>query len=110
MIDWYVIEYLYPESYKKFCEVMFPNVGVITPSILNNYDLKKLFQFFDNNGVFLNIEKCYQNQWIYHIIIENGLGKTNVYANGIKTTRNEIEIDGFIECFKLLDKKIRSQS
>lgn len=105
MIDWYVIEYLYPESFKRFINTMFPNVGVISISTLNHYDIKKLYQFFDKEGVYLNVERCCPYQWIFHISLDNGA----VFGNGNRHSREEIEIDGFTECFKLLDKKLRCQ-
>ena len=105
MIDWYVIEYLFPESFKRFSNIMFPNVGVISVSTLYHYDIKKLYYFFDKEGIYLNIERCYSYQWVYHISFDNGA----VFSNGNETrnSRDEIEIDGFTECFKLLDKKLR---
>lgn len=108
MIDWYVIEYLYPESFKRFTNTMFPNVGVISLSTLNNYDIKKLYLFFDKEGFYLNIERCCPHQWVYHISLDNGV----VFGNGKSTcyTREDIEVDGFTECFKLLDKKLRTQN
>ena len=50
MIDWYSIEYLYPSSFKKFTNIMFPNVGVLSLSTLEFYDTKKLYYFFDKEG------------------------------------------------------------
>jgi hypothetical protein len=103
-MDWYTIEYLYPESFKKFTEVMFPNVGMVSLSILSHYDIKKLYGFFDNEGVYLIIEKYTNNNWSYSISTHNGF--TFVPSQINRETRDEIEIDGFIECFKTLDKKI----
>ena len=51
MIDWYSVEYLYPSSFKEFTNVMFPNVGVLSLSTLEFYDVKKLYYFFDKEGV-----------------------------------------------------------
>ena len=50
-MDWYVIEYLYPISFQRFKDTMFPNVGIISLSTLGLYDTKKLYQFFDKEGV-----------------------------------------------------------
>ena len=47
MMDWYVIEYLYPNALKEFSKTMFPNVGLPCLSILGYYDVKKLYKFFD---------------------------------------------------------------
>lgn len=103
-MDWYEIEYLYPQSYKKFVESMFPNIGVISVSILKYYDLKKLFQFFDNQEIYLNIEMINMYLWSYNINCGN---KTIFNSNdSFKKTRGEIEEVGFYECFRLLEKKI----
>ena len=106
-MDWYTIEYLYPESFKKFTEVMFPNVGVISLTTLFYYDIKKLYNFFDNEGIFLIVEKYSNNSWSYTISQRNGFTLAPLQCN--KQTREEIEIDGFIECFKTLDEKIRKK-
>jgi hypothetical protein len=83
---------------------MFPNVGVPCIASLNLFDNKKLYKFFDENGVFLNIEMYSKNQWVFTISLNNGF----VIGNGVnsKSTREEIEIDGFRECFKMLEKKL----
>ena len=67
--------------------------------------MKKLYQFFDKEGVYLTIEMYTPNQWVYTISLQNGF----VYGptNDSKTSRDEIEIDGFNECFRVLDKLIR---
>ena len=54
MIDWYTIEYLYPESFKRFTNTMFPNMGVLSISSLEGYDIKKLYHFFDKEGIYFN--------------------------------------------------------
>ena len=104
-MDWYTIEFLYPESFKKFVVIMFPNLGILSVSTLENYDIKKLYSFFDREGVYLNIEITNQNQCLYSISLSNGavFGPTQSW----KSNRDEVEVDGFSECFKLLDKKIR---
>ena len=53
MLDWYTINYLYPKSFERFSNVMFPNVGVVSLWTLEFYDTKKLYQFFDKEGVYL---------------------------------------------------------
>lgn len=103
-MDWYEIGYLYPKSYKKFVETMFPNIGIISVSILKYFDLKKLYQFFDNEGIYLNIEMITLNNWTYTINVNgNMITSSDLYY---RFTREEIENDGFYECFKILDKKI----
>jgi hypothetical protein len=103
-MDWYVVQYLYPNAFKRFTDVMFPNVGVLSLSTLEFYDIKKLYQFFDKEGVYLNVEMYNPHQWVFTISLHNGI----VFgpSQSSKTTRYEIEIDGFLECFKVLDKKI----
>jgi hypothetical protein len=104
-MDWYTIQYLYPESYNRFVKTMFPNVGIISVSTLFYYDTKKLYQFFDKEGIYLTIEMYNPNQWVFTVSLGNG----SVYCPIIesKSTREEIETDGFYECFKVLDKLIR---
>lgn len=107
MIDWYSIEYLYPSSFKKFTNIMFPNVGVLSLSTLEFYDTKKLYYFFDKEGVYLTIEMYNPHQWVFSISLANGIvfGPTQ----DSKTTRSEVEYDGFLECFRILDKLIRDK-
>jgi hypothetical protein len=104
-MDWYTIEYLYPLSFKRFTDMMFPNVGVISLSTLEYYDIKKLYQFFDKEGIYLNVEAYNKSQWVFSISLHNGISL--VPNQTTRTTRDEIELDGFTECFKMLDKKIR---
>jgi len=103
-MDWYFIKNNCPKSFEKFIENMFPNVGVPCVTSLNLFDDRKLYKFFDDNGVFLNIEMYSKNQWVFTISLNNGC----VIGNGInsKPTREEIEVEGFKECFKILEKKL----
>lgn len=104
-MEWYIIEFLYPNSFKRFTETMFPNVGVISLSILEFYDIKKLYRFFDLEGIYLTVEMLSKNQWVFSISTDNGtvLGTTKES----RKNREEVEIDGFQECFRVLDKKIK---
>ena len=106
-MDWYVIEYLYPIAFQRFKDIMFPTVGVISLSTLGLYDSKKLYQFFDKEGVYLTIEMYNPHQWVFSISLANGIvfGPTQ----DSKTTRSEVEYDGFLECFRILDKLIRDK-
>jgi len=49
-----------------------------------------------------------KNQWVYNISLHNGI----VLGPGqeSKPTREECEIDGFLDCFKLLDKIIKDRN
>lgn len=100
-----MIEYLYPESFKRFTDAMFPNIGLPCVSVLLCYDIKKLYKFFDREGVYLNVETYNPHQWVYTISVNNGVN----FGPGqfSKYSREDAEIEGFSECFKLLDKKIR---
>lgn len=104
MIDWYVIEYLYPKSFKKFTDTMFPNTGIISLSVLHVYEQKRLYSFFDNEGVYLTIDNYGPNQWVYTISFKNGV--VIVPEQVSKSNRESIEVDGFIECFKELEKRL----
>lgn len=108
MIDWYDIEYLYPESFNRFIGIMFPNVGVVSTSILKHFDVKKLYYFFDKEGVYLTVEKCCPHIWVYGISTDKGTAFGNGSSNG--STREEIEMDGFIECFRVLEKKLKHEN
>lgn len=105
MMDWYAIEFLYPESFKRFARIMFPNIGIPSIYCLDCYDIKKLYKFFDNEGVYMTIESFSPNHWAYTISLHNGvcLGPGNISAS----SRELMEIEGFFECFKILDRKIR---
>jgi len=106
-MDWYTIEYLYPNSFSRFIKTMFPNVGVLSLSTLECYDTKKLYHFFDKEGVFLTIEMYNPHQWVFTVSLQNGIvfGPTQ----DSKPTREDVECDGFCECFKILDKIIRDK-
>ena len=105
MMDWYTIDYLHPNALKRFSEVMFPNIGVLSLSTLQVYDVKKLYQFFDKEGIYLTIEMYNPNQWVFSISLSNGtvFGPTQES----KSTRDEIEFEGFLECFRILEKKMK---
>ena len=104
-MDWHVIKYLYPKSYDRFIETMFPYVGVISLTTLEYYDLKKLYGFFDREGIFLTVEMYIPNRWVHTVSLCNGI----VFSSNQepKSSREEIECDGFSECFKILDKFLR---
>ena len=101
-MDWYSIEYLFPKAFKRFAEVMFPNVGLLSLNTLEFYDTKKLYQFFDKEGLYLTLEMYNPNQWVFSISLHNGVifGPTQ----NSKPTREETEVDGVLECFRILDK------
>ena len=85
--------------------LLFTNDGELAKKLTHpKHDVKKLYQFFDKEGVYLNVEMYNPHQWVCSISLHNGI----VFgpSQSSKTTRNEIEIDGFLECFKVLDKKI----
>jgi hypothetical protein len=46
------------------------------------------------------------NQWVFSISLQNGI----VFGpnQSSKSNREEIEYDGFLECFKLLNKKLEN--
>ena len=104
-MDWYVVEYLYPNAFKRFTDIMFPNVGVLSISTLGLYDSKRLYQFFDKEGVYLTIEMYNPHQWVCSVSLKNGIvfGPTQ----DSKSTREETETEGFLECFRILDKKLK---
>jgi hypothetical protein len=106
-MDWYCINFLYPSAFNRFGEVMFPNVGILSISTLEYYDVKKLYRFFDKEGIYLTIEMYNPHQWVCNISLANGVVIGT--KNESKKTREEIEIDGFFECFKLLDKKLNHE-
>lgn len=101
-MNWYEIEYLFPSAFKRFSEVMFPNMGVLSISTLETYDTKKLYSFFDKENIYLTIEMYNPCQWVFTISLHNGtvFGLTQDSTE----TREECEINGFFDCFKLLDK------
>lgn len=104
MMEWNNIKDTYPKSFDKFVTTMFPNVGIPCVTSLCFFDDKKLYKFFDTFGIYLNIEMFNKNQWFYTISLDNGF----VIGNGqlSRQTREEIERDGFLECFKLMERRI----
>jgi hypothetical protein len=95
---------LYPAAFNKFVEVMFPNTGIESLSTLGVYDFKKLYSFFDKEGIYLIIEMHSKQTWDYCISLSNGFAFAG--STDAKKTREESEIDGFFECFRFLDKKM----
>ena len=71
-MDWYTIHYMYPNAFNRFRLVMFPNIGVPSISMLEFYDMKKLYHFFDKMGIFLTIEMCTKDIWLFTISLDNG--------------------------------------
>lgn len=108
MIDWNNIKIRYPNALNVFVSVMFPNIGVPCISILKYYDLKNLYRFFEKQGISLNVEMFTKDSWLYTITMIDG--KVFLSCGEFKPTRDLIEIDGFNECFKLLEKKIENNS
>jgi hypothetical protein len=102
-MDWYIIEYLYPKSFNVFIETMFPNIGMVSISTLKNFDIKKLYSFFDKQGIYLILEINHLNLWNFVIKKDNW-----VLSDGTFTarTREEIEEEGFMHCFKKLEENI----
>lgn len=105
-MDWYVIQYLYPTALNRFCNTMFPNVGVPCVSVLEFYDIKKLYYFFDKQGIYLTVEMITRDMWVYTMSLENG--KVISPCQDSKKRREDIEVEGFYECFQLLESKLRN--
>jgi len=101
-MDWYIIEYLYPNSFKLFIDTMFPSTGILSISVLKNYDIKKLYNFFDKQEIYLILELHCSNRWNYGIQVNNWYISSDVFEK----TREDIEAEGFTYCFKKLEEKI----
>ena len=56
MFDWYSIKFLYPFAFDKFTDSMFPNIGIESISTLEFFDVRRLYSFFDKEGIYLTIE------------------------------------------------------
>jgi hypothetical protein len=85
---------------------MFPNVGVPCLSVLSYYDIKKLYSFFDKFGIYLTVETYTKDMWGYTISLNDG--RVFCPIQEPKTSREGTEIEGFYECFKLLEKKLEN--
>lgn len=105
-MDWYVIQYLYPTALNRFCNTMFPNVGVPCISVLEFYDIKKLYHFFDKQGIYLTVEMITRDMWVYTVSLDNG--RVIAPCQDTKKRREDIEVEGFYECFRLLESKLRN--
>ena len=104
-MDWYTIKYLYPDAFERFAKSMFPNTGIVSLSTLYYYDTKKLYYFFDKEGMYLLIERYNKSIWNYTISLHNGVSLGP--GENSKKSREECEEEGFLHCFKMLDKCIR---
>jgi len=109
-MDWYIVKFLYPHAFNKFLETSFPNTGIVSLSTLLLYDNKKLYSFFDKEGIFLIVERYHTSLWNYNISLKNGV--CFGFGGGSKKSREEVEDEGFSECFAVLDKllMIKKQS
>ena len=102
MINWRKIQDECPLSYRRFSEVMFPSIGVLGLSTLYLFDPKKLFGFFDKEKIFLTIDRFGYNQWVFTITLTDG--RVLCPHQESRNTREEIEIDGFMECFRIMEQ------
>ena len=105
-MDWYTIEYLYPRGLHVFSKMMFPNVGLPCLSVLQYYDIKKLYKFFDKNGIYLTVEMMTRNNWVYSVSLNEG--KIFYPCQNSQPNRELVEIEGFYECFRLLESKLKN--
>jgi hypothetical protein len=105
MMDWYIIEKHYPKALTEFTNTMFPNIGLPCISLLSYYEIKKLYNFFDKNGIYLTVEMITKNNWVYSISLIDG--KCIIPYQNVKENRELIEVEGFNECFKLLENKMK---
>lgn len=101
MLNWKKIKTSYPNSFEKFVETMFPYVGVIGVSTLSLYDVKKLYYFFDKQGIYLTIERIGPSQWLYTISFNDGSVISPKQSS--RESRELVELDGFMECFRVLN-------
>jgi hypothetical protein len=102
-IDWYEMEYLFPQAYKRFIQKMFPSLGIPSCSALSYFDQKQLYGFFDREGIFLNTEVIgSQAQWMF-TIFTNGVTISNSTS---RLSREDIEVEGFSKCFEYLEKHL----
>lgn len=106
-MDWYVVEYLYPDAFEEFKNKMFPNMGVLSLSTIECYDVKKLFGFFDREGIYLNIEMFTTHHWGFTILLHGGIVLCPPQEH--RKNRESIECDGFMECFRMLQLKINNK-
>lgn len=104
MIDWYSVKFLYPLSFQRFVQTMYPNTGLVSLNMLKYFDNKKLYSFFDKEGIFLTIERYPTSQWVYNITLMNG----TVSSPTTETlfSRDDAEYVGFYECFQLLNDSL----
>lgn len=104
---WKEIEETYNDAYQKFVDCMFPNLGILSVTVLEYYDIKKLYKFFDDQGIYLIVEMLRPKQWQFLISFDNGIVVTPKSES--KKSREEIEDEGFNECFRLLDKILKEK-
>lgn len=108
MMDWNKIQEQYPNGLKELNKTMFPNIGMVSISMYNHLDIKKLYNFFDKKGIFLTVEMLTKNSWVFMISLSNGVVISPQQES--KPNRELSELNGFYECFKILEKKINKKS
>jgi len=103
-MDWYSVKFLYPLSFDKLIKTIYPNVGLVSIITLESYNIKQLYSFFDDEGIYLITDLISSKIWVYNISTTGN--KTTGMSKNSKATRDEIEIEGFYECFNILEQKI----
>ena len=73
-----------------------------------HYILRHLYDFFDNNNIYMNIFILSKNKWKYYILIENNNIITIKYSTHKSyKTRELSELDVFINAFDILNNKLK---
>ena len=104
MFDWYSIKFLYPFAFDRFTDSMFPNIGIESISTLEFFDVRRLYNFFDKEGIYLTIEMYNKDNWDFCLSMSNGFALGP--SKQTRSNRAQTECDGFFECFRFLEKKL----
>lgn len=115
MINWTNIKQSYPKAWKKLIRFHTkPEFGLVdNPNAwdligIEPWELRHLFDFFDEEGVYLNVgAEPYQDgvNWLWQIVwLEGGTG---LYGdNGEYLSRSQAEVAAIERAFELLEEKI----
>lgn len=117
MINWNIIKAKYPKAFQLLCNyhenevvglIDHPDVWDLEKLSPSNWELRHLYDFFDENGIYLQvIVKCALDNSVWFLgyiwSIEPDIDE---YMELEKQSRTVVEHTTFIKAFEILEKKL----
>ena len=115
-MNWNLIKEKYPKAYKEGQDWWVAHAEIYEPAFLFNIGNRFLYDFFDEQGVVVEVVFAYNNTdeiyWFEYYIYKNGVLQfcsmdEPDYEEPYKTiTRTEAEEQAFIKAFEILEDKL----